>query len=121
MFTREPLDSDVFLITHNELQPEDLKVTEQMRVDGRKEKRRKLWEGIYRQKEVSYWSNLKPYTFSVNLPKRLGGVSTVCPSPDHMMLAVGGMSGDVVVYNTQVCVVRWSLIPYNQKSKKKIK
>ena len=40
--------------------------------------------------------------FSVNLPRRLNGVSVLSPSPDHMLLAVGGVSGDVVVYNTQV-------------------
>ncbi|XP_012940119.1 uncharacterized protein LOC101860420 isoform X1 [Aplysia californica] len=98
----EPLDADVILISYDHLHPENLKVMEPVKVDEQKEKNRKLWERIYRKKELAYWSNLKPFVFSMNIPKRCQGVSTISPSPDHMMLAVGTVIGDVIVYNTQV-------------------
>uniref|UniRef100_A0A2C9LW31 Uncharacterized protein n=1 Tax=Biomphalaria glabrata TaxID=6526 RepID=A0A2C9LW31_BIOGL len=98
----QPMEADVQLITYDHLHPVDLKSSDARPTDGASIKKQKFWNDVYERREAKYWSKLKPDVFILPMARRCLGVTAIRPSPDHMQLAVGMKSGDVVVYNTQV-------------------
>ncbi|KAH9514672.1 hypothetical protein Btru_023228 [Bulinus truncatus] len=98
----QPLDADVKLITYDHLHPVDLKSLERLPTDELSFNKQKFWAEVYARREAKYWQKLKPEVFTIPLARRCLGVSTMRQSPDHMLLAVGMKSGDVIVFNTQV-------------------
>ncbi|CAL1547610.1 unnamed protein product [Lymnaea stagnalis] len=111
MLDNQPLDADVHLITFDHLHPVDLKVTESQPGENSTLKNNKFWTNIYKKREAKYWSNLKPRIFNISVARHCQGVTVVCPSPDHMQLAVGTTSGDVIIFNTQV--EPWSPVKFD--------
>ncbi|KAK3698156.1 hypothetical protein RRG08_021667 [Elysia crispata] len=108
----EPIESDVQIITHGHLLPLDPMVTSpDSSGDDAKVKAKRLWTEIYTKQETMYWKNLRPFVFGKNLPKRCQGVTCVCPSKDHTLVAVGTTSGDVVVLNSQV--EPWEVVKFD--------
>ncbi|XP_059171241.1 uncharacterized protein LOC131952534 [Physella acuta] len=98
----EPVDADVTIISFDHLHPVDLIQTDYMKEKDPKERNKKLWNCIYQKREAKYWKNLRPYVFNLTVAKRCQGISVVKPSPDHMQVAIGTLSGDVIIFNTQV-------------------
>ncbi|GFR92158.1 hypothetical protein ElyMa_004346400 [Elysia marginata] len=108
----EPLEDDVHLITHGHLLPVDPSVTAPVfSGEDPKAKAKRLWSDIYTKREAIYWKNLRPYVFNKSLAKRLQGITCLCPSHDHTLVAMGAASGDVIVVNSQV--EPWEVVKFH--------